>query len=401
MNALHDLFRRRRPTTPTVYITGHDDEFRATITFYYGKLFHRDPDPDGMASWLEQLRRGMTGLQLEAELKKSPEYTGDVELPPGPDLGGTRVINITQGEGQWLNRMYSYWSSVCWNSADIYVFCGNTDGQVHFFRIDPNTLRVTKLGPLLPFAGTGEGWYWDRNSKIYLCDGPMLKQVDPFTGRGDVVMATGMSGCDLWQAHSSDDGQTHCATVRDTVNVLANGAYPKLGTIVRCPPRLAFYGCERPPLDESAVTSDGRYCIIKEADDNRIITLSSGDERWLSDAEGALGHSDCGASYAVGEADKPESGQCIHLDLDTLQWRTLFNTRGMGHISVKGGRWLLSDDTHVSTVLPLGGVFPLFAHGMRGNDYDHQVQANLSPCGRVAAYVSNRDGQNDVYVAVL
>ena len=44
-------------------ITGRDDEFRATITFFYRQELGRDPDPGGMASHLDFARNGGTGEQ--------------------------------------------------------------------------------------------------------------------------------------------------------------------------------------------------------------------------------------------------------------------------------------------------------------------------------------------------
>lgn len=54
-------------------ITGRDSEFRETIAFFYMKNFGRAVDPVGMEGWLEALRSGMTGPELDAALRDSPE----------------------------------------------------------------------------------------------------------------------------------------------------------------------------------------------------------------------------------------------------------------------------------------------------------------------------------------
>lgn len=340
----------------------------------------------------------------EALNPKSQIPNPPIPADPVPVLSqGFRAIKVTNElDGDLLNRGYSYWPSSWVSGASVYAFVGHADGQPRFYLIDVPTGTVTRLGPLLGYDGTGEGWYFDSDGYVYLCDGPRLRRVNPFVGDDRVVfdISSEHPNCRLWQAHSSDDGQTHCATVQQ---IVSDGPYPNLGTVVFRKGRQEYYPAQG-TLDESAITSDGAYLVIKEGNDNRVITLGSRETRWLRDADGAVGHSDCGPSLMVGEDD--QHGECVLWDLRKPlvpeHRRRLFSTWNMGHVSVRGGKCLLSNDDHLSLVhLDGGGVTPLLEHGMKGSGYDFQVQGTLDPTGRVATYVSNAAGRMDLYLVWL
>lgn len=323
---------------------------------------------------------------------------------PIPAAGGVRVIRVSdERDGELVNRMYSYWSSAFLIADVAWVFAGHIDGRPRFFRVNlSNGISSQTNEAHLEYTGTGEGWYWDAEGWLYLTNGPQLRRVNPFTAEDILVCDISEShpGCRLWQAHSSDDGQTHSATVQ---RITDSGAYPNIGTVVTWHGQQDYFPAHG-TLDESQITSDGAYLIIKEDDDNRIITLGTRETRLLRDEDGAVGHSDCGPSIVIGEDNI--HGACVLWDLRKQlvpeNRRTLFSTWGMGHVSVKGGRCLLSDDTHLSLVsLEGSGVVQLHAHGMIGNDYDHQVMGNLDPTGRVACYMSNAAGRMDVYLLVI
>jgi hypothetical protein len=322
-----------------------------------------------------------------------------VTVPQGPTGLSGKTIKVTDAsDGEFVNRMYPYYSSAVIIGQAVYAFAGTKDGHPKFFRVDLENGSVYQLGAMLRFTGEAEGWYWDAEGWIYLCNGSQLLRVNPFTQEEQIVfdIAETHPGCDLWQAHSSLDGRTHSATVR---RIVSDGAYPKIGTVVVHHGQQQWYPAIG-DLDESAITSDGAFLIIKEGDLNRIITVATGDPRIISDADGAVGHSDCGPSCVVGEDD--QLGACVLWDLRTFTKRVLFSTWNMGHVSVRAERCLLSDAMNLSLVaLDGSGVTTLAQHGMTGNDYDHQCMANLSPCGRVAAFMSNTDGRMNLYLLVL
>lgn len=305
-----------------------------------------------------------------------------------------RVIRVTDpADGPWLNRGYSYWPQAFVRDGVAYVFAGHSDGTPRFFDVELATGAVRPFHAQVPYVGTTEGWYWNRDGWIVLCDGPRLRRVNPFTAEDQIVfdISETQPGCRLWQAHSSEDGQTHSATVQ---RIVQDGAYPNIWTVVFRLGQVRVYGAHG-ALDESQVSPDGRYLVIKEDDDNRIITLDTDEERLLVNSAGALGHSDLGHGFMVGEND--QAGTCDYVDLLTLHRRALFGTWNMGYVAVRGNVCLHSGSTHLNLVALDGSSFlPLIEHG-GGQDYDSRVKANLSPCGRVASYVS----QGAVYVLVL
>lgn len=335
-------------------------------------------------------------------MRRAPNRSKPPAQPPAsPPLPTQGPIKITdERDGELLNRSYSYWPT-CFQEPDgsVLMFVGHADGQPRFFNVNLESRTVLRLGALLPYVGTGEGWYFDRDGFMYLCDGPLLRRVHPLTGSDVVVLdiSASLPGSRLWQAHSSDDGTTHSATVE---RITSDGPYERLGTVVQRHGALRFIA-RQGTLDESQVDASGRYLVIKEDDDNRILDLVDGSERRITNAEGALGHSDCGSGVAVGEND--QIGACVSMDLATLQQRSLFSTWNMGVVSVRAGRCIVTDQTHVKLVaLDGSGVRPLVEHGMQGSGYDFLCRANLDPTGRVAMYVSNAaGGRMDAYLLAL
>jgi hypothetical protein len=332
-----------------------------------------------------------------------PDPPVPVERPRPSSRPDVRVIRVTdETDGQLVNRMYAYWSSAWVSGGTVYVFVGHADGRPRFFQVDIASGQVSRRGPLLPYRGEGEGWYFDLDGWVYLTDGPRLRRVNPFTGEDRVVfdIADTHPGCRIWQAHSSEDGAVHSATVQ---RILSDGPYTPIGTVVYRNSQQEFFPAQG-ALDESQITSDGQFLIIHEDHHNRIINLETRDMRLLIDDDGAVEHSDCGRGYIVGEDNI--HGECVLWDLrqplTPARRKGLFSTWNMGHVSVKGGRCLVSDQTHLSLVaLDGGGVTPLIEHGMTGSGYDYQVHGNLDPTGRVACYVSNMHGRFDVYLLTL
>lgn len=336
-----------------------------------------------------------------------------IPAPPAAALPGHgRIIRVTDDrDGAIRPRMYSDLANAYVDLAlnAVLVFCGTDDGP-RFFKVDLTSGEVQRLGRCVVYGGETEGWSWDGTRRIHLCEGPRFHRVNPFDQADDQVLFdisedSQFAHCDLWQPHSSDDGQTHSATVR---RIVSDGAYPKIGTVVFKRGSQIFFDAHG-TLDESQVTRDGRYVVIKEntdgsGDDNRIINLETRETRLLRDLERAVGHSDCGASVVIGEADKPDPGACVLWHLDRLNEGPglLFLTTNMGYVSYRAGVCLHSGETQLSLVNLNGdGLTPIAAHGSIGSDYDNRVKANLDASGRVACFMSNRDGRRDVFLLVL
>jgi hypothetical protein len=93
-----------------VTITDRDDEFRSTITFFYQQELGRDPDPAGLAAWLEHCRDGMTGEQLRQLLHDSTEadaYRARPKAPATPRLHVEGLGFVTEDGQPWTMAFVS------------------------------------------------------------------------------------------------------------------------------------------------------------------------------------------------------------------------------------------------------------------------------------------------------
>lgn len=332
-----------------------------------------------------------------------PPPTPPVVLPDpatGPLIvdGALSLIPITAPEdGPFVNRGYSYWAQAWRQGPMVYCFAGHADGHPRFYAISIPGPVVEPLGEALDafnYVGTGEGCYWDLAGNLYLIRGAALHRVNIFTGSDEIVMDVGraFSGCDLWQAHSSDDGLVHSATVR---KVVQDGAYPQLGTAVqRQGAPLQFFSADTYRLDESQVSSDGGYVLIKSTpdDDNLLINLRTGEKSWLSMRMGALGHSDCGDSCAVGADRAIGALTLIDFRQPFQSGRPLYQSWNVGHVALRGPLCIVTDEEAIYQVRLDGtGLNRLVNHGQQGDTslYDNQVKANLSPDGSVVCFMAN------------
>lgn len=362
-------------------------------------------DPEAFVNWTWHRARGETPTWIRDRIRESDEWQkvhrGSTPPPPTfptpPPPGrmpmpatGSRLISVTTGNDRYHPRMYSYWSNAWVQGTRAIVFAGSmTTGKAKFF--DVNIMQGVSQEVVYPamdeFPGTTEGWSWTGKGMIALADGPRLIHIDPATGELHTILDITHTHprCRLWQPHSK--ANTHCATVE---RITTSGPYERIGVVAWYKERQRFFPSEG-LLDESDCT--GRFLIIKEERqrdrlrlDNRIINLETGEDFWLLDEEGALGHSDCWDEVMVGENDIV--GMCTRWHLETRLSEYLYPTWNMGHVSMRGNRILISDDTSLRLAFS-GGTHHLIDHGVTVRDYDSQVRANLDPTGCVACYMAH------------
>ena len=361
-------------------------------------------DPEAFVNWTYHWRESGHDEQWVLDrIRESPEWRArhPGNEPPAasqPPLQHGLVQITDASDGTLVPRTYSYWPNALIREDGIYCFFPFTDG-VRFFRIRDRI--IDRLGHLVSALGeTGEGRYWNHDGFLYYVVGPQLKRFNPLNGDTQTVfdIAALHPNCRLWQCHSSDDGRTHSGTVQQ---IVADGAYPSIASIVSNIGSVTIFPAQG-QLDESHLDRSGRFLVILENHDNRIIDLETGDSTVIADAEGAVAHADCGDGFIVGEDN--HRGACIRWNLKQLARGPdiLFRTWNMGHVSVRGGRCLVSDQTSLSlAALDGSGVTPILEHGMTGSGYDAQVQGSLDPSGQVATCLSNRSGRLEAYLLTL
>lgn len=83
-------------------ITDRDDEFRATITYYFNKRLGHDPNAEQMAAYLYACENGWTGEDIDANLAKEPEAIAYAARPPAPSVPHleTRGIDFVDAAGE-------------------------------------------------------------------------------------------------------------------------------------------------------------------------------------------------------------------------------------------------------------------------------------------------------------
>ena len=270
------------------------------------------------------LRPKLTTGELQAFLPSrgpftfpSPYNTQAARITNGNDCGGQDCVHAIG---------YSYWSNMNNHvgSNTILMFVGLErrlgGAGPTLFSYDKNSGQVKNEGPLFSLDSnfswsTGEGWYFSgtQPSKIYINDGPRMLRYDVSAHSFETVVdISSRLGGDkyIWQMHSSNDDRVHSFTVRQ------NSDYAMLGCAVYFQDSGELRNFpKKGDFDECQVDKSGRWLVIKEdvdgknAEDNRIIDLQSGNERVLLDPDGAAGHSDNGYGYLVAEDNfNPQPG---------------------------------------------------------------------------------------------
>lgn len=372
----------------------------------------RDESPDWVRDRIRESQEWVNkhgGVVPEPQRPQPPVDPGEPLHPPShpPRLG--QPIRITdEREGIIPPRMYSYWSNAVVLGDYVFIFCGNADGIARFFKVHPDDTVERLPNYIGDFRGETEGWYWRPDGRLYVFNvgGDELVCVNPFNvaERQTVLKLDGKyAGGNIWQPHSSDDGRTHVATVKDS-------NWRKVAMAMSVDGRMS-YAPAFGDLDETHISGDGRTAIMEEDNNTRIVDVASGRERLILNQDGALAHLDCGPNYMVGEDD--QIGACVNQNLETLARTILFNTWGMGHVSVRNGVCLLSRMEPENDICLVGlngeGLTPVLQHGMvtpanASNEvkYNHQVKANMDFTARVFIFMSNMGGgRQDVYMVRL
>lgn len=364
-----------------------------------------------------------------------PSQRGPFSLPAPY---GRRCIRLTDDrDGTILRGGYSYWPQLNNHAREaVLLACvGRASGEPLFLMVDKASGQVRPFGaPLVPYRGTTEGWYWSQaqESTLFVAEGPRLRRVQVIDGSETVALdiSAQFPGCRLWQCHSSADDRVHSGTVQ---RIVAEGPYENLGGVVGAGTDFRFLPAQG-VYDECAVDAGGRWLVIKETHerggrdrlDNRVVDLGTGAIRTIRDEDGALGHSDLGDGVMIGENDvHPTPGALCSIDLATglstldyhgVDWvDSTGRGLGMGHVSVRGQRALLSHASHEDlarsnelVLVPLDGsrrgllVAPNLSSPDGADDYDNQPFASLDAGdGTWAFFTANGHGRRDAFAVEI
>ncbi len=211
---------------------------------------------------------------------------------------------------------YSYWRNINNHKGSPYLFMVLTFNRLNsgkgptLFRYNKITKMVKNMGPLFKSTSrfswsTGEGWYFSasRPYSLYVNDGARMRRFNVMTKKYKTIFDARDEFGDhvyIWQMHSSDDDAVHSATLKSSTDDSS------LGCIVYHQKEKRFlYFPKQGDYDECQIDKSGEWLVIKEnvdgknGEDNRIISLITGNERLLLDEQGAAGHSDMGYGYMV------------------------------------------------------------------------------------------------------
>lgn len=309
------------------------------------------------------VRPPLSATQISAFMPNRGEFTFPApyktqawRLTNASDCGGYDCVDYI-GYAYWRNMSNSSGSNT------LYIFVGLNKSRggsgPTLFKLDKNTGRLTKIGPLFPVTSpysefTGEGWYfsYSRPSELYLLSSGLsaLMRYDVLNHRLTQVFSitSEYPGDTLAQCNSSNDDQTDACTLQDP-------RYQPLGCILyqAGSNTLTLYP-RTGAFDECQIDKSGHWLVIKEKTpttcascdvDNVIVNLQTAQQRLLSDQNGAGGHSDLGYGYYLAADNWNTLPNALRLwDLS----RRAHTGSGNGGLVYHNREWSVNAPGHVS-----------------------------------------------------
>jgi len=438
-----------------------DDYFawRDTLRRLYAEELARDilSDTDAFVNWTYHWREeGMTEAWIRDRIRESPEWQqkhpqngpvspagnavgislpcsdtsvrdrltreqiiamlprrGPFQFPAPYNTTGIRLTNEDDGLIEPVG--YSYWANAN-NSAggtNMLVFIGRTNARPLLLSVRKSDLDVVPMYDL-PLNGLGERWYFSKTNPnwLYVDEGMQSEFVryDVATGQRETIFSVAPDRY-LWQAHSSADDRVHSATVRDRASYEMLGAWVYRDGLQTFFPKQGDY-------DECQIDQSGRWLLIKESSTNRIVDLQQNTQHVVTNEAGAVGHSDNGFGYTVGEDDmRSEPGAMIRWDFDVRQPQLQYfahdwspTSRHVSHLNAPEQRVFLSSTCRANSPraneivsFPLDGSQTCAVHAPHmcelgdqgsGDDYRRLPKGNIDPTGQFFLWSSNMGDPN-------
>lgn len=330
------------------------------------------------------------------------------EIPVGePDIRENNMRKLTTENHQGLRPIgMSYWRNINNHVGrnELLVFLSLND-EIVIFTVQKSDLLV--LGEQRSaIHHTGEGCYfsaleWD---KLYVPRDNRLNQVSVIYPSDYIPVCELPNGWNGWQWHSSQNERVHSCTIKDANwNIIKWGVFNQDKN-----DSFRDFDIEGAP-DECQIDKSGRFLVIKEDNYNRIIDLETDEVKYIQNDEGALGHSDNGFEYIIGENDySPLAGALDYINLRTLRRGNLFSTGiwNMGYVShcnainapIESQSFLISTPKELISVKANGQSRIVANIEPEVSDYEQRVKANLDITGEYAAFTQFKDGRLDAYL---
>jgi hypothetical protein len=297
----------------------------------------------------------------------------------------------------------SYWRNIHLHSGFTYLrIILSRGGNLIMLMINKSDMKLITEIPL-NINHTGEGCFFSAidPNKLFIPFDNALKTLDISTGELKDVW---ISQNKLWQMHSSFNEDVFSATIKDAnYNPIAWGV--QRNGIEKSYP---FKGNP----DECQVDKSGKWLLIKEDNDNRIINLLTDEEYVIKNERGALGHSDCGYECAMGENDySSNAGALDMIEFPTKKQCPIFSTGiwNMGYVSFTNARpgslesqfCLVTTPSHLVQVYFNGSFQEVCPNLTESQEYNHRPKANLCPLGKYAVWTAFVSGQLNAYLVQL
>lgn len=358
-------------------------------------------------------------------------------LPQLPAVGGfqfpdpwlsyaTRVT--TDEQGKLLEPVgYSYWRNInAHKDRDfLTIMLAFRDVGPCIFTIKKDDGAPKFIKPL-DIHHTGEGLYFSAHypNILYGAVDNTFYRFNIETGQAAVVFSEQLEHY-LWQCNSNFDETVHSATLRD------KATYNMLGAVVyNETTKQRFFFPAIGEFDECQIDHSGKHLLIKETyangsgESNRIINLDNLDISTISDKDGAVGHSDMGYKYVVGEVDVDPAPNAVEMMSllnfkRTLQYYGTQWSTGVGHVShtnIHNPDFMVISNAGDESVprqaeiiqVPLDGsqTFRPLAPSMvdlnQGDRYRNMPKGNLCPYGEYFIWTANhRSDHLDAFILKL
>jgi hypothetical protein len=327
--------------------------------------------------------------------------------PPKPNNSLGKPILVVEN----VNPIgMSYWRNINNHIGKDYLYVVlSLDDELVLFTISKSNLAVIGRKSLY-IHHTGEGCYFSAidGNILFVPINNTLNRINVATGDRQVAW---QSNHNLWQCHSSYDDKTHSASLKDADWKIRYWGVNKNGKEKK-------YDLHGNP-DECQIDMSGKFLTAKETVDddkleNRIITLTNGNEKRITNAQGSLGHSDCGFGCMIGENSKSQHpGALDYVNLETLERKLMFSTGiwNMGYVSFTNARdWqidmqrcLISTPSELILVMLDGWKQSRVVCNnlTQSQEYEDRPKANLCPLGEFAIWTAKVGGKRNAYIVRL